>query len=94
VGSGYLVWQIHRLVVSLETFRPQENAYASLVYTLAGGHHAHVALALVFNVFLLWRLRHGLTPYRVNGIRAVAFYWHFVNVLALAVTATLLSPAA
>ena len=93
VGSGYLVWQIHRLVESLETFRPQENAYASLVYTLAGGHHAHVALALLFNLFLLWRLRHGLTTYRVNGIRAVAFYWHFVNVLALAVTATLLSPA-
>lgn len=93
VGTGYVAMQIDRLIVSLRTLKPQESAYASMVYVISGGHTAHVALALAFNAFLLLRLVRGLTNYRAIGVRGVATYWHFVNLLALAVTGALLSPA-
>lgn len=94
VGAGYLAMQIDRYVESLRTLKPQESAYASIVYVLSGGHHAHVAVALLLNAFLLMRLSRGMTNYRLIAVQSVALYWHFVNVLALVVTATLLSAAA
>jgi cytochrome c oxidase subunit III len=93
VGSGYLAMQVYRYGVSLETLKPQESSYAATVYVLAGAHHAHVLLALLMNLFLLFRLRSGITGYRAAGVQAVALYWHFVNVLGVVVTATLLSPS-
>jgi heme/copper-type cytochrome/quinol oxidase subunit 3 len=94
LGSGYLAEQLYRLVVSLRTLHPSESSYASIVYVLVGGHHAHVALALCLDLFLLVRLSRGLTSYRLVAVQSVALYWHFVNALALVVTGTLLSAAA
>jgi cytochrome c oxidase subunit 3 len=94
VGSGYLAEQIYRLVVSLHTLHPQESAYASLVYLIQGGHHAHVFVGLLLNAYLLLKLTRGLNGYRTVGVQAAALYWHFVNLLALVVLGTLLSPAA
>jgi heme/copper-type cytochrome/quinol oxidase subunit 3 len=93
VGAGYLAMQIDRLVLSLRTLHPQENAYASLVYLIQGGHHVHVLVGLLLNAYLLLKLTRGLNGYRTVGIQAVALYWHFVNVLAIAVTLSLLSPS-
>jgi heme/copper-type cytochrome/quinol oxidase subunit 3 len=94
VGAGYLAEQIDRFVVSLRTLHPQESAYASLVYLIQGGHHAHVLVGLLLNAYLLLKLTRGLNGYRTVGIQAAGLYWHFVNVLALVVLGTLLSPAA
>ena len=94
VGSGYLAMQIDRFVVSLRTLHPQESSYASLVYLIQGGHHAHVLVGLLLDAYLLLKLSRGLNGYRTVGIQAAALYWHFVNVLALVVLGTLLSPAA
>ena len=41
---------------------------------------------------MLLRLARGLTRYRLTALRAAAFYWHFVNVLAIVVVLTELSP--
>ena len=94
VGAGYLAEQIDRFVVSLRTLHPQESAYASLVYLIQGGHHAHVLVGLLLDAYLLLKLTRGLNGYRTVGIQAAALYWHFVNLLALVVLGTLLSPAA
>jgi cytochrome c oxidase subunit 3 len=93
VGSGYLAMQIDRFVVSLRTLHPQESSYASLVYLIQGAHHAHVLVGLLLDAYLLLKLSRGLNGYRTVGIQAAALYWHFVNVLALVVLGTLLSPA-
>jgi heme/copper-type cytochrome/quinol oxidase subunit 3 len=39
-------------------------------------------------------LLRGLTNYRLNGLQAVTFYWHFVNLVALVVVGAQLSPRA
>ena len=43
---------------------------------------------------MLWHLcTRGLTNYWLIGVRGVALYWHVVNVLAVIVVLTQLSPS-
>ena len=94
VQSGYLAYEVHDFSGQLDTFDINRNAYSSIYYTLLGADHAHVALGLLFDVWLLWKLSRGLTRYRVNAAQAIAWYWHAVNLLTLVVFGTLLSAAA
>ena len=70
---------------------PQDNAYSSIYYVLLGADHAHVAVGVLLTAWLLWKLARGLTLYRIDATRVVAFYWHAVNVLTLIVLGVLLS---
>src|SRR5207237_9124 len=93
VQCGYLSMQIHLYVDDLHRFSPSTTAYGSAYFTLVGAHHAHVFVGILLNVWLLLRFATGVTSYRVVGLQSVTFYWHFVNVLALVVTAVQLSPS-
>ena len=89
----YLALQIHLYVDDLHKFTPQENAYGSIYFTMVGAHHAHVLFGILLETWFVLRLFGGLTRYRTVGVRATAFYWHAVNVLAVAVTIVQLSPS-
>jgi heme/copper-type cytochrome/quinol oxidase subunit 3 len=91
VQSGYLAYEIHDFRDQLQQFDITRNAYSSIYYTLLGADHAHVALGLLFDLWLLAKLATGLTTYRANGAQAIAWYWHAVNLITIAVIATLLS---
>jgi len=91
--SGYLAMQIHLFVDDLHRFSPQDTAYGSIYFTLVGVHHAHVLVGLLLEGWLVLRLFRGITAYRTVGVRATAFYWLAVNVLAIAVTIVQLSPS-
>jgi heme/copper-type cytochrome/quinol oxidase subunit 3 len=91
--TAYLVLQIHLYVDDLHRFTPQDNAYGSIYFTMVGAHHAHVVVGILLEAWLVLRLFGGVTRYRVVGVRATAFYWHAVNVLAVAVTIVQLSPS-
>ena len=91
--AAYLAVSIHEYVDDLKRFTPQTHAYGSIYYTLLGADHAHVAVGLLFSLWLLAKLVRGLTLYRLNALQAIAFYWHAVNVLTVVVTLTVLSPA-
>ena len=93
VQAGYFAMQVHLYADDLATFTPQDHAYGSLYYTLLGADHAHVAIGLLLDVWLLGKLLGGMTRYRRNALRAIALYWHGVNVLTLIVTLTVLSPS-
>ena len=93
VQSGYFAMEVHDYFDDLAWFTPQDHAYGSIYFTLLGADHAHVALGLLLDLWLLGKLVRGLTAYRLNALTAVAFYWHAVNVITLAVTLTILSPA-
>jgi cytochrome c oxidase subunit 3/cytochrome c oxidase subunit I+III len=69
------------------------DAYSSIYYVLLGAALAHVALGILFDLWLLGKLVRGLTTYRLHATQAIAFYWHAVNVIALVVTLTLLTAA-
>ncbi|HET7568730.1 MAG TPA: cytochrome c oxidase subunit 3 [Gaiellaceae bacterium] len=91
VQCGYFAYEIHDLVDQLHRSQPQDNAYSSIYYMLLGADHAHVAVGLLLNLWLLGKLTTGLTMYRLNATQVIAFYWHAVNLLTLLVIGTLLS---
>ena len=93
VQAGYFAMQIQLFVDDLAKFSPRGSAYASIYYTLIGAHHLHVAIGMLLSVWIGLRLLRGLTRYRLVGLEAIAFYWHFVNVLAVCVVLTQLSPS-
>jgi len=93
VQSGYLAWQIVLYVDDLDRFSPSGTAYGSIYFTLLGADHAHVAVGILFNLWVLSRLLTGLTNYRLVTVRAVAFYWVFVGLLTVLVTLTQVSPS-
>jgi cytochrome c oxidase subunit 3 len=91
--AGYLAAQIWLFQDDLSKFSPTESAYASAYFTLLGAHHAHVAVGLLLDVWLLIRLLGGLTPYRATAVRVAAWYWVFVAGTGVFVTLTVISPA-
>jgi heme/copper-type cytochrome/quinol oxidase subunit 3 len=94
VQAAYLAVQVVELDHDLRTFTPRDGgAYASSYYTLLTAHHAHVALGLLLDLWLLSRLALGLNRYRVVAAQVVALYWLFVNAVAVAVVLTEVSPA-
>jgi heme/copper-type cytochrome/quinol oxidase subunit 3 len=92
VQGGYLVWQIHDFVLDAHREPPSESAYSSIRLTMLAIDHAHVLLGVLLTAWLVMRLATRLTPYRLRGLQAVAFYWHAVNVLTVLVLAVDLSP--
>ena len=94
VQVGYLVYEVHDYAHQLHHSVPQDNAYSSIYYTLLGADHAHVLIAVLFNLWLLAKLTRGFTTYRLNAVRAITFYVYAVNVLTIVVFGTLLSARA
>ena len=93
VQGGYLGVQLHLFMSDLDKFSPDQSAYASIYFTLIGGHHLHVLVGILLEAWLLLRLVTGLTNYRLVALQATTLYWHFVNVLAVAVVLTQVSPS-
>jgi len=91
VQAGYLAYEIHDFRDQLQAFDVGRNAYSSIYYTLLGADHAHVALGILFDVWLLGKLATGLTTYRADAAQAIAWYWHAVNAITVAVILTVLS---
>jgi heme/copper-type cytochrome/quinol oxidase subunit 3 len=85
VQAGYFGMQMRLFLDDLAKFSPHESAYGSIYFTMLGAHHAHVVIGMFLELFLVLRLFRGLTSYRLTGLRTAAFYWTFVNVLALCV---------
>jgi cytochrome c oxidase subunit III len=91
VQAGFFAMQIRLFQDDLAKFQPSESSYASIYFTMLGAHQAHVAVGLLLNLWLLAKLARGLTNYRIVATQSIAFYWYFVNLLALLVVGAQLS---
>jgi len=91
VQVPYLLWAAHDFRDQLDRFPASTDAYSSIYYTLLGVDHVHVLLGILFNAWLLARLATGLTAYRMNGTRAVAWYWYAVSAITVVVYLALFS---
>lgn len=94
VQSGYLAYEVHDYADQLRALPISRDAYSSIHFTLLGADHAHVAVGILLNLWLLGKLARGLTTYRANALHAIVWYWIFVVVLTWVVFGTLLSAAA
>ncbi len=93
VQCGYMAGQALLFVEDYNKFAPTMNAYTSIYFTLVGAHAAHVVVGMLLIAFMVVRLVSGLTNYRLTGVRVVALYWHFVNVIAIPVVLTQVYPS-
>lgn len=92
IGLGFLAVQMmeyHSL-----RFTPRTGAYGSLFYTITGFHGAHVAVGLLMIAVVSLRAWLGhFSASRHLAVTNVSWYWHFVDVVWLAVfTSLYLSP--
>ena len=88
LGSVFLVNQY--LEWTGLSFTVSTDAYGSLFYLTTGFHGLHVLLGLLGMVALLVRI-HGVGPDPGDrfAVQAVTYYWHFVDVVWVALFATL-----
>jgi cytochrome c oxidase subunit I+III len=93
VHAAYLAAQVLLFRHDLGSFSPNQNAYGSVYFGMLGLHHAHVAVGMLLEIAILAKLTRGLTSYRVAGLRAIAWYWGFVAIVAVPVVLTQLSPS-
>ncbi len=75
---------------SSANFHIADSAYATVYYVLTGTHFAHVAAGVVLLAATAIFLRTpAFTRAHRAGVEAVAYYWHFVFVVWLALYATI-----
>lgn len=66
-------------------FEVSSHAYGTMYYAMTGMHGLHVLAGLLLMIVVLIRLAQG--AYReghVDGLHAVGYYWHFVDVVWVA----------
>jgi heme/copper-type cytochrome/quinol oxidase subunit 3 len=93
VQAAYLGIQVHEYLSDLDTLSPKDSAYGAVYFTLLFAHHAHVAVGLLLEVWVLARLCTGLTNYRLISLRVTALYGYVVAALGVAVVLTQTYPA-
>jgi cytochrome c oxidase subunit 3 len=75
---------------SLANFQISSSAYGTLFFVVTGTHLAHVIAGAVLLIALISFLgRPAFTRDHTAGVEAIAYYWHFVFVVWLAVYATI-----
>lgn len=70
---------------SEEPFKLDQNAYTALFFTITGLHGIHVVSALVMNLYTQVRAWLGhFGPAHSLGVSVVSWYWHFVDLVWIA----------
>ena len=91
---AYLALQADSFRTSWHAFKPSENTYASLVYTIVGAHWLHVAAGTLLLAFVQVRAWLGHFGAERNvPVQVTALYTYFIALLAIPVFLTSVSPA-
>ncbi|MBA4142597.1 MAG: cytochrome c oxidase subunit I [Nitrosospira sp.] len=76
LGFAFLVLQT--LMLLDFDMRPQQHAYASLVYTIVGFHLVHIVIAMLMAGFVFFRSWFGyITVSRQLETRVSSIFWHY-----------------
>jgi cytochrome c oxidase subunit 3 len=84
LGAAFLALQVHEWTVL--PFSVDDHAYGTIFYTLTGFHGLHVLAGLVAMGVLVWSSSQRTV--RHEAIEVMSYYWHFVDVVWLALFAT------
>ena len=80
LGCTFLFVQINEYVHV--GFAPQDNAFASIFYSLTGLHGAHVFVGLTLLLIVTVRAFRGhYSAESHDGVNIPGIYWHFVDVM-------------
>ena len=88
LGIAFLVGQLYDY--STLGFGISDGAFGTVFYTLTGFHGAHVFGGTVGLTILVARATQGQFSARNHvAVEAISFYWHFVDVVWIALFSTL-----
>jgi cytochrome c oxidase subunit 3 len=89
IGLGVIFLVVQMFEWKSKHFTLTSGAYGSLFFTITGFHMLHVIVGvLVLSVVFLWSLGGSFTPRRHLHVTVSSAYWHFVDVVWLAVFST------
>jgi cytochrome c oxidase subunit III len=87
LGLTFLFIQINEYVHI--GFSPQDNAQATVFFSLTGLHGAHVTIGLILLAMVTIRSFRGhFSPEHHHGVEIPGIYWHFVDVMWIIVYTT------
>jgi cytochrome c oxidase subunit 3 len=84
LGAAFLAILIHEWT-TLE-FSARDHAYGTIFFTLTGFHGLHVLGGLTALLVIAWRST--VRAVRHDAVEVMSLYWHFVDVVWLALFAT------
>jgi cytochrome c oxidase subunit 3 len=88
LGLAFLTAQMYDY--SQLPFKSGDTIFGTTFYTLTGFHGAHVAGGIIFMMVMLVRSFGGqFSAERHEAVEACSFYWHFVDVVWIALFTTL-----
>ncbi|MFN2400030.1 MAG: heme-copper oxidase subunit III [Gemmatimonadaceae bacterium] len=87
LGAGFLGFQAYEFTSFVnEGLTPQTNLFGSTFFILTGFHGAHVAAGVIWLITLLFiDFKRGLGPADGTNVDICALYWHFVDVVWIAI---------
>jgi cytochrome c oxidase subunit 3 len=88
MGVAFLGWKFTEWAAS--PFSVSTHAYGTIFFALTGFHALHLLVGVILLAGVLARVAQG--AYRTgdrSGAEAVAYYWHFVDAVWVAVFATI-----
>jgi cytochrome c oxidase subunit 3 len=71
------------------SFSVSDHAYGTMYWSLTGLHFLHVLAGSVLMVVVLARAAQGAFRDDTDGLHAIGYYWHFVDVVWIALFLTL-----
>jgi cytochrome c oxidase subunit III len=88
LGLTFLFIQINEYVHI--GFAPQDNAQATVFFSLTGLHGAHVTIGLILlGIVTVRAFRGHFSPEHHHGVEIPGIYWHFVDVMWIVVYTTI-----
>jgi cytochrome c oxidase subunit III len=87
LGATFLFIQINEYANI--GFAPQDQAQATIFYSLTGLHGAHVTVGLILLLIVTVRSFRGhFSPAEHRGVEVPGIYWHFVDIMWIVVYTT------
>jgi heme/copper-type cytochrome/quinol oxidase subunit 3 len=89
MGLTFLTLQAIEYRIKLHEFTVTTDVFGSLFYTITGFHGLHVAVGLlILSWVLAASMRGSFSARKHEGVRLAAIYWHFVDVVWVAILFT------
>jgi cytochrome c oxidase subunit III len=89
LGVAFIALQVGEVRERLDSVTPRESAYGSIFFAITGFHAAHLVVGLVMLAFVGLLPTLGKTAPPFKPLRNVSLYWHFVDLVWIAIVAVL-----
>lgn len=90
LGACFIGLELHEFFgLAAEGYGPQRSAFLSAFFTLVGTHGTHVTFGLLWIMVMVGQIAYkGLTPAVASRLTRLSLFWHFLDIVWIAVFST------